>query len=248
MQPIERPDGHTDRRSEGASGCAGTAPRVIELLLIQQRIADDTVQLAACSRPDFELPSGHLQLSLPIGLHPLQERHFALGEQHVHKSMPQVPPDLPSQLGEVIPSLLFRKVSRRNARSAAHAEVQQPIGRHAPQPQRRSIVLVRVLAREPDSGIRQLARGLAGSGRHIHCCAPLRDDIAEVEHREKQVCAVPLCPRPAACGQRSIKSVTQSRVLERSAGEIRGDLLRRLRLRRVVCASRQNQGASHAQS
>ncbi len=83
-------------------------------------------------------------------------------------------------------------------------------------------MLIRVLRCKGQRGIGQLACRSPRRNCNIHRSAPLRDGVVEIEHREQQVRAVPLFPRPrgAASRQCFIECRAQAGVLQTAGCEI----------------------------
>ena len=204
LQALERPHRHADRAGERAARETRAPSGIVQLLFVLQRIAHQAVEVAAGGGARLEAPASHVELALAVGADCFTQGNLPLGDQQVRGRAPQRTALLPGELGKIVAGPLCAQVGERDARAALGSRVQQPIRDDGPQPQRRAVVLVRILGHERHGRIGALTRRAGAGGRDPRTGPPGGEAVVEVQHGNQQIGAVPLRSRPGACAGRQL--------------------------------------------
>src|SRR6202011_2204745 len=100
-------------------------PGIVQLLLVEQRIAHQAVEVAAAGGARLESPTSHVKLGLAVGVDRFTQCNLPPGDQQVRGRAPQRTALLPGELRKVETGALRTEVGERDARAAPRAGVQQ---------------------------------------------------------------------------------------------------------------------------
>jgi hypothetical protein len=186
----------------------------VQLLFVPQRIRHQAIEVAVGGGARLEAPASHVELGPAVGVDYFTQGNLPLGDQQVRGRAPQRTAFLPGELRKIVTGPLRAQVGERDARAALSSGVQQPIGGDSPEPQRCTVVLVRILGHERHGRIGALTRRAGAGGRDSRAGPPGGEAVIEVQHCNQQIRAIPLRSRPGASarGQLLVEHGAQLRI------------------------------------